>query len=698
MGFTSLDEETDAIGGALQLIHLTEFFYNEARKHYSDSVRFLKDSDFSQPDCLVLDRESDITLGSREYKSRWIHTMTFRFPVTQSLGRSWTNKDLTVATLIDSEQSVSDNNSLDDSDTSLLETFIVDEIDLATGLISIRIPAKYILPESDNDDWEPALMDSIQLSDLSFSPHEIESLMVWDHRPKYDQASAMLEVVKNYANGKASNAALQIIEKQLPSTTNGRTSFWAPPEELFEHALESTLSLDNSYLPVQGPPGTGKTYLGSYLVRGLLEKGKRVAITSQSWAGVNNLLKGCLDWFITHGQEAALNRIIIRSNNPKGLPQEYRQFINAKPKESRPREFGPLDPKDPESTPEWFKKQKAKPFGMIRIEDEPPVLGLDLYSEAQLVAGTSFQLAHSGLRQACQASDTRDDYQFDYLFIDEAGQFSLAETLSLSIIAKNIILLGDPKQLPQVTKADHPHGAGLSVLEHLLGKEKNAEPNQGYFLDATYRMRPEINRFISEEFYESKLICHPSVNSREVIGIPNGIYFYEAEHSGCQKESEIEAKVVVEIIEELIGKEYVDGSQHRLIEVSDFMVVAPYGDHVKAIREQLRQSSSDISSVRVETVDKFQGQQAPIVVYSMASSSIEDIPTGRHDFIFSPNRLNVAVSRAKCIAVVVASKDLVSTNPKGIHDMGNLNHLCRVFQDTAGSEPLSRPIHWVSEG
>ena len=178
------------------------------------------------------------------------------------------------------------------------------------------------------------------------------------------------------------------------------------------------------------------------------------------------------------------------------------------------------------------------------------------------------------------------------------------------------------------------------------------------------------------------------VESRSIEGIRNGVYFSEVTHQDCQKESGQEAAEICRIIRSFVGMNYTEGEDaERLITEKDVIVLAPYGDQVSRIKEELYQKR--IKGVKVGTVDKFQGKEAPIAVYSMTSSTPEDIPTGRYEFIFSPNRLNVAVSRAKCVAVIVASPDLVNTQPKSIVDMENLNHICRIFQDTKGTPPLS---------
>jgi uncharacterized protein len=272
-----------------------------------------------------------------------------------------------------------------------------------------------------------------------------------------------------------------------------------------------------------------------------------------------------------------------------------------------------------------------------------------LDSDLQLLAGTSFLFSRKEL-----------DHHVDTLFIDEGGQISLADTLAVGTATRNVVLLGDPNQLPQVSQGAHPPGTNASVLQHLLGDDETLRQGMGLFLDETWRMRPEVNTFISETFYEGRLRSARVTLERSVQN-GNGIRFMPVEHVGNRTQSWEEADAIEAEIARL-----------RLRD-EDVIVVAPYNAQVRALRERLPRA------VAVGTVDKFQGQQARVVFYSMASSSGEDVPRGL-DFLFSRNRLNVAISRAQCLAYLVASPGLLDANCRTIAQMRLENALCRLAE------------------
>ena len=283
--------------------------------------------------------------------------------------------------------------------------------------------------------------------------------------------------------------------------------------------------------------------------------------------------------------------------------------------------------------------------------------------ELQLIAGTSFLFARPEF-----------DQHVDTLFVDEGGQMALADALAVGTAARELILLGDPNQLPQVSQGSHPPGASASVLGHLLGDDETVRPGMGEFLEQTWRMRPEVNAFISETFYEGRL--EPAtVCFERSVALGNGLRFVEVEHEGHRAASVEEADV--------------RARRDR----------APARDAVRRRARRARAAATRTSSssrrttrrcaacataipdqrVRIGTVDKFQGQEAPVVFYSMASSSGDDVPRGL-DFLFSRNRLNVAISRAKCLAYLVASPRLLDANCRTVEQMRLANALCRFVE------------------
>src|SRR6266481_9984545 len=233
----------------------------------------------------------------------------------------------------------------------------------------------------------------------------------------------------------------------------------------------------------------------------------------------------------------------------------------------------------------------------------------------------------------------------DMLFIDEAGQMGLADVLAVSQGAKSVVLIGDPQQLERPLKGSHPDGAEKSALEHLLGGRKTISEDMGFLLPESWRLHPEVCKFTSEVFYEGKLSSHAIARSRVLEGHPwlsaPGLWFVPVEHVGNRNSSPEEAETVAQIVEGLLmpGVQWFRGAGNRRpLKRSDILIVAPYNAQVSDLCARL-------PGMSIGTVDKFQGQEAPIVIYSLTTSSPEDAPRGM-EFLYSLNRLNVATSRA----------------------------------------------------
>ncbi|HEY2938335.1 MAG TPA: TM0106 family RecB-like putative nuclease [Gaiellaceae bacterium] len=396
-----------------------------------------------------------------------------------------------------------------------------------------------------------------------------------------------------------------------------------PPRARLDRTLEeAALSLDGSYLPVQGPPGSGKTWNGARMAITLMREGRRVGVTALSHKAIHKFLEEVEDAALEAGFEF---RGLKKCGEDPGTQYEGR--------------------------------------GLIANERENDGM---LDEDAQLIAGTSYLFARAEL-----------DQHVDALFVDEGGQFSLADALAVGTAARNLVLLGDPNQLPQVSQGSHPPGADASVLGHLLGEDETLRPGMGVFLEHTWRLRPEVNVYVSETFYEGRL--EPAeVTSTRSIADGSGVRFLPVTHSGHRTAAPEEAKEVASEIERMVGTPYEENGVERPLGYGDFIVVAPYNSHVRCLREALP------DAVRVGTVDKFQGQEATVSFFSMASSSGEDVPRGI-DFLFSRNRLNVAVSRARCLAYVIASPRLLDTECRTVEQMRLVNALCR-FAEFADSE------------
>ncbi len=379
----------------------------------------------------------------------------------------------------------------------------------------------------------------------------------------------------------------------------------------FDHPVQTTdlgemeellLSLDGGHVVVQGPPGSGKTWTSGRLIARLLAAGKTVGVASTSHKAIHKLL-----------EEVEAAGIAVRGVK-----------------------------KATAGNPESFYESE-------RIESVTDPAGC---GDAPLLGGTAWLFSRGDL-----------DGALDYLFVDEAGQVSLADALAMGTAARNLVLVGDPLQLAQVLQGSHPDGSEASVLTHLLGGDATIPEDRGLFLERTFRLHPDVCGYISEEFYEGRLLPDPVCATR-TTPFGTGLRFLPVEHAGRRQDSPEE----VEAIEAELARLRAAG-----VVGSDVLVVAPYNAQVNLLRERLP------ADVRVGTVDKFQGQEAPVVFYSVASSSGEDIPRGL-EFLLSRNRLNVAISRAQSLAYLVASPRLLEVDCRTIPQMRLANALCRFVE------------------
>ncbi len=386
---------------------------------------------------------------------------------------------------------------------------------------------------------------------------------------------------------------------------------------------EWATGLDRSYVPIQGPPGTGKTFTGAHMIRTLVNAGLRVGVTAMSHAAIDNLMQAVVDRFADEGDSDNLRAV--------------------------------------------RKAKEGSVRGIRYVDDNANVARGDF----NVIAGTTWLFASKPMRENL----------VDVLVVDEAGQLGLADTVAATISATNVILLGDPQQLPQVSKASHPGGAGASALEHLLGDELTVPADRGVLLETTWRMHPDVCEFISEVMYAGKLHSHSSCAGQSAAG-QTGLRWLKAVHKGCSTESPEEAAIVVAKVEELLGQHWTD--QHgvtRPLKAKDFMVVAPYNDQRRCIEAALRENPAT-RGVEVGTVDKFQGREAAVVLFSMTTSSSEFMPRTA-DFLFSKNRLNVAISRARCLAYLICTDELLDTRARNVEEMELISALCS-FVERAG--------------
>jgi uncharacterized protein len=274
----------------------------------------------------------------------------------------------------------------------------------------------------------------------------------------------------------------------------------------------------------------------------------------------------------------------------------------------------------------------------------------------------------------------------DVLFVDEAGQMSLANVLAVSQAANSVVLLGDPQQLEQPQQGSHPEGTNVSALEHVLEGHETIPSDRGIFLPETWRLPPSICAFTSNLFYEGRLGPRAGLERQELVGVPPfegaGLWILRVPHEGNQSSSREEGNAVDRVVSKLLtpGARWIDreGAMHDLTP-GDVLVVAPYNAQVALLSEQVSHRG-----VRVGTVDRFQGQEAPVVIYSMATSTPEEAPRGM-EFLYSLNRLNVATSRARCACILVASPRLFEPECKSPRQMQLANALCRYLE-------VARPV------
>jgi predicted RecB family nuclease len=387
-------------------------------------------------------------------------------------------------------------------------------------------------------------------------------------------------------------------------------------------ALRLVGTLEAGVLPIQGPPGSGKTYSGAEMALALVAEGHRVGVTANSHRVIGNLLARMCELAGKAGR--TLN--VVQAGDED-------QVLNHP----------------------WVSQMKGP--------EVPPALR---DAKVQVVAGTAWLWAREDMANTVEV-----------LFVDEASQFSLANGVAASPAARSLVLLGDPQQLDQPVKGQHPPGAEASVLGHVLGDQKTIPLEQGLFLAQTRRLHPELCAFTSELFYEGKLSCFPGLEKQGLEGDDSlsgtGLRVVTVPHEGNQNESDEEVAEVQSIFGRLVdGAWWTDSQgQRNKVGIDDVLVIAPYNAQVAALRAALPPGA------RVGTVDKFQGQEAPVVIYSMAASTPTEAPRGM-PFLYDPKRLNVATSRAKCLAIVVASPELFRVACRTPEQMKLANAFCRL--------------------
>jgi predicted RecB family nuclease len=414
-----------------------------------------------------------------------------------------------------------------------------------------------------------------------------------------DQEDALERIGRSLLNGASRYPAVESILSREPFDRDVQTTD-------LEEMADLLLSLDGRHLVIQGPPGSGKTWTSGRLIARLLAAGKRIGVASTSHKAIHKLLTE-----VEAG--AAEVRLAFRGIKKASGGNPESEYAGA------------------------------------QIEN---VYRNDECVDADLLGGTAWLFADPAL-----------DSRLDYLFVDEAGQVSLADACAMATCARNVVLVGDPQQLGQVLQGTHPDGTAASVLEHLLAGHPTIPPDRGLFLERTFRLHPDVCSYISDEFYEGRLRPDP-VTSTRTTPVGTGLRYLPVEHDGCRQESLAEAEAVRAEIARLLAAG---------VKPSEIKVVAAFNAQVQRLQSVVAEG------VEVGTVDKFQGQEARIVFYSMASSSGEDIPRGL-GFLLSRNRFNVAISRAQCLAYLVCSPRLLEVDCKTIEHMRLANALCSLVE------------------
>ncbi len=405
-------------------------------------------------------------------------------------------------------------------------------------------------------------------------------------------------------------AVVDILLRRAPRTRSG--SALPRSDDTVADITAAVQDLGSSYLAVHGPPGTGKTHTAARVIQRLTtEHGWRIGVVAQSHATVENLL----DCVIDAGLDPTR---VAKKRNEHGAPR--------------------------------WQEIDGSAYAAFIADTTGCVVG-----------GTAWDFANA---------NRVPPGGLDLLVIDEAGQFCLANTIAVAPAAANLLLLGDPQQLPQVSQGTHPDPVDTSALDWLVDGQRTLPDERGYFLDRSYRMHPAVCAAVSALSYEGRLHSHQCTAGRRLAGYRPGVRTLTVGHHGNSTESPEEAEAIAAEIDQLLGTSWTDEHGTRALTASDVLVLAPYNAQVVLLRQRL--TAAGLGGIRVGTVDKFQGGQAPVVFVSMTASSADVVPRGM-SFLLNRNRLNVAISRAQYAAVIVRSGSLTEYlpgTPGGLIDLG----------------------------
>jgi predicted RecB family nuclease len=422
------------------------------------------------------------------------------------------------------------------------------------------------------------------------------------------------------------DAILDLLRRDPPHLVAG-ASLESPSVPTPEAVVRDLLALDGSYLAVQGPPGTGKTHLGAEVIAALLrDHGWRIGVVAQSHAVVENLL----DRVVAAGADAELVKKKVSSAGTLGS---------------------------------WTRFQPETSAALL-------LFVMQRRGSGAVIGGTTWTFSNA--RQVPR-------HELDLLVVDEAGQFSIANTIAVGVSAKNLLLLGDPQQLPQVSQGLHPEPVDTSALGWLSDGHDVLPAEHGVFLPETWRMHPALTAAVSELSYEGRLSARtPETTDRRLDGVAPGLHPVPVDHAGDTVESRAEAAAVLRLVRAHLGLPWTDPSRGRVADPlaeDDLIVVAPFNAQVALLRGVL--DAAGFPRVRVGTVDRFQGQEAVIAIVSLTASSASDVPRGI-GFVLSRNRINVAISRAQWAGYLVYSPALADALPHDAEGVAELSGFLRL--------------------
>ena len=388
-------------------------------------------------------------------------------------------------------------------------------------------------------------------------------------------------------------------------------------------ARRLALALDGGVMPIQGPPGSGKTYTGARMITEMVKAGLRVGVTANSHKVIRKLLDE-----------------VCQAADEMGVDLTCIQMV----------------------------QEEASDEPRLRFTTDNPTCLSALHRDCRVAGGTAWLWTRPDAVDAV-----------DVLFVDEAAQMSLANVLAVSRAAKTVVLLGDPQQLDQPTQGSHPDGVDTSALDHMRGSHQTITKDRGLFLEETWRLHPAICAFTSELFYEGRLHPRQGLELQEVRSTSvlhgAGLRYVPVAHTGNQSSSPEEAEVVRALVSDFLASNPTWINREGLespLTLDNILIIAPYNAQVFELQTRL-------PGARIGTVDKFQGQEAPVVVYSMTTSSHADAPRGM-EFLYSLNRLNVATSRAQCLCVLVASPKVFEADCRTPEQMRLANAYCRYLE------------------